>query len=149
MNTRNPETWDPPGRSFVVLWLVLVLAIRLAPTALGFQPLPASLAAAPHWLSRGAALALMVGCLVTAVGILWPRRSTGLGLEAAGYLITGWASVFYGSALAIATRPSSSAWASGLTFGLAAGCFAQTIAIWMYARGQKARRLGENHQGGS
>ena len=141
---------DPP-RSFVILWLVVVLALRLLPTAVGLQPLPASLQSAPYWLARGATIALTVGCLVTATGLVWPRRSTGLGLEVAGYIITSWASAFYGVALAFATPPASSAWASGLTFGLAAGCLAQAIVIGRYARANRIGRfqLGEKHQGGS
>lgn len=141
---------EVPGRSFVVLWIMLVLALRLAPTAVGLQPLPASLQTAPHWLARGGTIGLCIGCAVTATGVVWPRRRTGLGFEAAGYIMTAWASLFYGAALALGTPPSSSAWASGLTFGLAAGCIAQTVVIWLYVRGQKAReRLGESPRGGT
>lgn len=144
---------DPPGRSFVLLWLMAVLALRLTPTALGLQPLPGSLTSGQALFSRGSIVVMILGCLATALGIIWPRRSTGLGLEMAGYIVIGWASLFYGIALAVFTPASSSAWASGLTLGLSAGCFAQTVVIWVYVRerrkGQSASGLGESPRGGT
>lgn len=53
------------------------LGICSIPTALGFLPLPGSLADGPDVYGRTAAIAICFGCAISLLGLLWPIRSKG------------------------------------------------------------------------
>jgi hypothetical protein len=127
------KTNYPPDRSPLATSVFAVLAVILAPTALGLRSLPGSLANAPDVFGQIYAVIMVVGSAAVTVGNLWPNRDSGLPLEISGNLVVGCSLVFY--AVAVWTNSTSFAQAQipfAMSLGLAVGGLVRGLQIGLY-----------------
>lgn len=124
----------PPERNPKVLVLLIVLAVSLAPTALGIQRMEGRPPISYSQQVAGACIVL--GCLLCVFGLLWPRRrsDTGISIEIAGCIILGVGCL----ALAVVLgHDQLTPLRVALTLGLGIGCFARAVQIALYVRGRR------------
>lgn len=84
------------GRHPFELFTIYLAIVTSIPTVLGIVPQPGTLRTVmPPWMSAGWAWTLLVGSLLTLVGIYWKDRILGLIGEQLGLALVGVASVAY------------------------------------------------------
>lgn len=116
------------------------LAVLWTPTALGFVPLPGSLANSPGIFGETAAIAVVLGCLVSLVGLVWwGERLTALTLEQAGLVSLGGGCTLYFVALCSVPNVGQAFPAMAFALAFAAGAFVQYFMIWRF----RSRRVIE------
>lgn len=119
-----------------------VLALFSCPLAIGIERLPLSLKEAPTF-GRISVILLFVGCVVSLAGILWRDRDDGLIMQQAGLTGVAFGSLFYASALAVASSQYSQvALVCGLFGGVGFGAVARFIQLQSYVK----RRISEANE---
>ena len=107
-----------------------VLGVLWTPTALGLVRLPGSLANGPDMYGRICAAAVVIGCFVSLVGLLWPRsRLTGLTIEQVGLVAIGGGCTMYFVALLGVDRPTEALPAMAFVAAFAIGAAVQFFLI--------------------
>jgi hypothetical protein len=109
------------------------LAVLWTPTALGLVPLPGSLANTPGIYGQTAAVAVVVGCVTSLIGLLWwGQRLTGLTIEQVGLVSIGGGCTLYLVALMGVPQPLVALPAMAFAAAFSAGAVVQFIMIWKF-----------------
>lgn len=134
-----------PERNPKIIAILFCIAINLAPTALGIQPLPGSLDNAPSYLGTVATAFSALGCLMCVIGQLIPKlRDLGIAIELAGCVFLAAGMLFYAGSLWLYITPAQRSFAFGQSFGIGIGAILRVGQIALYVRG---RRLAEKEHG--
>lgn len=125
-----------PFEIYLLTWAL----VAVAPSAVGFVEVPASIAhQLPGWWARAWAVGLTVGCVTALTGLAWRRprfplvSPTALGMEQVGLTIVGVSTLLYGASLLV-TVGSSGMFAAGIQIGFGLACFAQVWKIQQVLR---------------
>ena len=121
-----------PERNPLEFTLCAFLAYSLIPVALGWEPLPGSLAKVPTPFGQAAAALIVLGSVGVTGGILWRGRDMGLLIQQAALWFLGVGLLFYGAAVW-----DASGWEAGrvpiaLSFGIAMGAVARIVQFQIY-----------------
>ncbi len=122
-----------PERNPLTIALMVVTTFRLAVLAFQQAPLPGSLQAAND-LGQVSATVLWLGALATTLGLLWPSRRYGLGIEFLGVMWFAAGLAFWGFAVLYASSEDHARIAATLAFGIAIGCLARAAQIYLFVR---------------
>ncbi|HEX8509861.1 MAG TPA: hypothetical protein VF635_10255 [Propionibacteriaceae bacterium] len=135
----------PPERNLPFFVLLLGLGLNLLPTALGLQAPPGSLEQTqPNLVAQASCALSSAGCLLSCLGIVWPKRDKGLQFEIAGKLLLFFGLSFYAVALWEISTTANGAYVVPLTAGLAVACLVRVGQISLYVRGRWLRSHQEN-----
>lgn len=107
-------------RNAMELALYVMVALVTAPTALGFQPLPASLENGPALFGRASVVAMWIGCLGCLLGMFWRDLDDGITIQEIALACLALGTHFYAAALILAGAPFAT-WAIAVAFSLAIG----------------------------
>lgn len=111
------------------------LAVLWTPTALGVVRLPGSLANTPGIYGQTAAFAVVLGCFMCVIGLVWwGERLTGLTLEQVGLVSLGGGCTLYFVALFGVDNVGQALPAMAFAAAFAAGAVVQFILIWRFRR---------------
>lgn len=128
------EMTDVNRRPTAITYKALI-GLMWTPTALGLVPMPGSLANSPRLYAQVCAVAVVVGCLISLVGLLWLRsRLTGLTIEQVGLVLIAFGCTMYFVALLSVPNASAALPAMGLTAAFAVGAAVQFFLISRFRR---------------
>jgi hypothetical protein len=110
-----------------------LIGLMWMPTALGLVPLPGSLENTPGIYGQTCAAAVVIGCIISLVGLVWPRsRLTGLTVEQVGLVSIGGGCTLYFVALFGVPRLTDALPAMGFAVAFAVASVVQFILIWRF-----------------
>lgn len=125
-----------PERNAMVFVFKAVLALWLLPAAVGGEA-PKSLEQSPAWMTHGAPWAVIIGAVISVVGLALRDRDDGIDLEQVGLVLVGIGLATYGTAVSTSATLTQSRWAAGICLGLAVGAVARW---WQMQRYQVSKR---------
>lgn len=112
-----------------------LIGLMWTPTMLGLVPMPGSLANSPRGYAQVCATAVVVGCVISLIGLLWTRsRLTGLTIEQVGLVSIGGGCTMYFVALFSVPNWTAALPAMGLTAAFAVGAAVQFFLIWRFRK---------------
>lgn len=130
---RQFRTDHVPERNPLMISLMAVVTFRLYALAFGQDPLPGSLQAAEA-PGQVAGTFLWLGALATTVGLVWPKRASGLAVEFLGVMWFGSALIFWGYAVIHTSTVTQARIGATLSFGIGLGCLARAVQIALFVR---------------
>lgn len=109
------------------------------PVATGLYALP-GFPGTPTLYTQISAAGVALGCLLCLLGLLWPKRDIGLGIEIAGCIILGVGASFYSQIVGIV--PSQTV----LAIAIGVGALLRAAQIALYIHGRRLRAEQETRK---